>query len=167
MRYFVEASGEVLQVEATETGVRIGKREFEAHIESVPGSDRRHLRIGERGIALAARSVGDGWLIEIAGRPVRLAVEDERTHTIRELAPAQRGAGSREVRAPMAGLVLHIEVVAGQQVEAGTGLVVIEAMKMENELRAEGSGTVATIAVKEGSTVNPGDLLLTFSGEGP
>jgi biotin carboxyl carrier protein len=44
-------------------------------------------------------------------------------------------------------------------------LIVIEAMKMENELRAQGPGTVASIAAKEGETVNPGDLLLTFAAE--
>lgn len=165
MKYYLTGAGETLQVEATETGVRIGDRELDARIETVAGSTRRHLRIGDRGVPLAAQRVDEGWVIRIGGRAVRLAVEDERTHAIRELAPGLGAGAPREVRAPMAGLVLRLEVAEGQRVDAGTGLIVIEAMKMENELRAQGPGIVASIAAKEGTTVNPGDLLLTFATE--
>ena len=65
----------------------------------------------------------------------------------------------------MAGLVLRVEVEEGERVQIGTGLLVIEAMKMENEIRAEAEGTVATIAVSEGQAVDPDDLLLAFVGE--
>ncbi len=161
----MECDGQRLEIEATETGVRVGSLEADAHIDTVPGSERRHLRIGQAGIALSARPTADGWTIEIGGRPICLAVEDERTHSIRALAPVPRGAPRREVRAPMAGLVLRLEVTEGQPVAAGSGLLVIEAMKMENELRAEAPGVVASIAVQEGATVNPGDLLLSFAEE--
>ena len=165
MKYYVTGAGETLLVETTETGVRLADRELDAHIDTVAGSTRRHLRIGERGIPLAARRADDGWAIAIGGRSLWLSIEDERTHAIRELAPGIDAAAPREVRAPMAGLVLRLEVSEGQQVDSGTGLIVIEAMKMENELRAQGPGIVASIAAKEGETVNPGDLLLTFAKE--
>ncbi len=165
MKYYVTGAGETLLVEATEAGVRIADRELDAHIDAVAGSTRRHLRIGERGIRLAAWRADDGWVIGIAGRVVRLTIEDERTHAIRELAPGLGVGAPREVRAPMAGLVLRLEVSEGQHVDSGTGLIVIEAMKMENELRAQGPGIVASIAAKEGETVNRGDLLLTFATE--
>jgi pyruvate carboxylase subunit B len=165
VKYYVTGAGETLLVEATETGVRIADRKLDAHIDTVAGSTRRHLRIGEHGIPLAARRADDGWVIGIGGRVVRLTIEDERTHAIRELAPGLGAGAPREVRAPMAGLVLRLEVSEGQHVDSGTGLIVIEAMKMENELRAQRSGIVASIAAKEGETVNPGDLLLTFATE--
>jgi pyruvate carboxylase subunit B len=161
----VERAGQRLEVEATESGVRIAETELNAHIESVPGSQRRHLRIGERGVALAAQRAGDDWIVRIGGRLLRLTVEDERTHLIRELAPAHGQGAVDEVRAPMAGLILRVEVAEGQHVEAGAGLVVVEAMKMENELRAEAGGIVERIAVEEGQAVNPGDLLITFAGD--
>ena len=164
MKYFVAQAGELLEVEATESGVRIGGDELTARIESVPGSRRRHLRIGERGVALAAERADDGWIVRIGGRLLRLAVEDERTHLIRELTPSDGRRSAGEVRAPMAGLILRVEVTEGQRVEAGAGLVVVEAMKMENELRAEADGIVERIAVKEGQAVNPGDLLIQFAG---
>jgi len=165
VKYYVRRAGELVEVETTETGVRIAGRVAHAQIESVPGSERRHLLIGERGVPLSARRTDGGWAVEIYGRTVELALEDQRTHAIRELAPPHGLHAPREVRAPMAGLVLRVEVEEGQRVQAGTGLLVIEAMKMENEIRAEAAGTVATIAVAEGQAVDPDDLLLTFASE--
>lgn len=165
MKYYVTGAGETFEVEVTDTGVRVGDRELDARIETVAGSTRRHMRIGDRGVPLAAQRAEEGWVIGIGGRTVRFTIEDERTHAIRELTPGLGAGAPREVRAPMAGLVLRLEVSEGQHVEAGTGLIVIEAMKMENELRAQGPGIVASIPAQEGSTVNPGDLLLTFAAE--
>jgi len=165
VKYYVRRAGALVEVETTETGVRIAGREAHAQIESVPGGERRHLLIGERGVPISARRTDNGWAIEIYGRTVELSLEDQRTHTIRELAPPQERHVPREVRAPMAGLVLRVEVEEGQRVQVGAGLMVIEAMKMENEIRAEAAGTVATIAVAEGQAVDPDDLLLAFAGE--
>ena len=55
-----------------------------------------------------------------------------------------------------------IEVAVGQRVEKGDGLVILEAMKMENEFRAAGEGTVKEIRVQAGQAVNPGDVLLVI-----
>jgi biotin carboxyl carrier protein len=72
-------------------------------------------------------------------------------------APAAGGAG--QLTAPMAGLVLRVEVTAGQQVEAGQTVVVLEAMKMENAIGAPTAGTVKRIAVQPQQTVGQGDVL--------
>jgi pyruvate carboxylase subunit B len=61
----------------------------------------------------------------------------------------------------MPGLVVRVEVAVGQEVDAGTGLVVVEAMKMENELRAQGRGVVERIHVKAGDRVEKGAPLVT------
>jgi biotin carboxyl carrier protein len=61
----------------------------------------------------------------------------------------------------MPGLVLRIQVIEGQQVETGAGLVVVEAMKMENELRSPRAGVVRTIHVGIGQVVEKGALLVT------
>ena len=68
-------------------------------------------------------------------------------------APAVTGAGEPVV-APMPGNILKVNVTAGQAVKAGTVLVVLEAMKMENEIMAPKAGTVAQVLVQKGSTVN-------------
>ena len=68
--------------------------------------------------------------------------------------------GHNEVRAPMPGLVLDVMVEAGQEVEAGDGLVVLEAMKMENELRAGAAGVVSSIHVAAGDAVGKNAILI-------
>jgi biotin carboxyl carrier protein len=62
----------------------------------------------------------------------------------------------------MPGLVVKVEIEVGQKVETGAGLVVMEAMKMENELRAEAAGTVIEVHTEPGRTVDRGDLLVVI-----
>jgi pyruvate carboxylase subunit B len=62
--------------------------------------------------------------------------------------------------APMPGLVVRVNVKAGDTVEAGQGLIVMEAMKMENELRVQAAGRVKTVLVTPGSVVEKGALLI-------
>lgn len=163
MKYYVTLDGETREVELTPDGVRVDGREVAAEIATLPGSSLRHLRIGDRGWLLSAERGEDGWTLRLGGRAVDVHVEDERTRSIRELAGAGGpGEGPRELRAPMPGLVVRVLVEAGHEVEAGDGLVVMEAMKMENELSARGAGTVSQVLVEEGQTVNQDDVLVTL-----
>lgn len=74
-------------------------------------------------------------------------------------------AGQITVSAPMPGTVMDVRVTDGQHVEAGDILIILEAMKMENEILAPGAGTVASVAIGKGATVNAGDLLIEIDGE--
>ena len=66
---------------------------------------------------------------------------------------------SIEATSPMPGTVLEVKVAEGQQVQAGDTLIILEAMKMENEIPAPEAGTIVSVAVEKGATVNAGDLL--------
>jgi biotin carboxyl carrier protein len=95
------------------------------------------------------------------GELVEIDVQDERTRHIQSLVGAgkiQKGGGA--VKAPMPGLVVKVLVEPGAAVSAGQGLVVLEAMKMENEIGAPRAGRVAEIAVHTGQTVESGARLL-------
>ena len=72
---------------------------------------------------------------------------------------APASAGAVEVKAPMPGNILDVKVAAGASVKAGDVLVILEAMKMENEIFAPCAGTVSSVAVAKGAAVNPGDVL--------
>lgn len=74
------------------------------------------------------------------------------------LAGAQAGGAAR-ILAPMPGKVVRVLVTAGAHVEAGEGIVVVEAMKMQNEMKSPKAGTVASINADVGATVNGGDVL--------
>ena len=67
--------------------------------------------------------------------------------------------GRQQVTAPMPGKIVRVLVVAGEKVEAGQGLLVVEAMKMQNEIRAPKSGTIERVLVSEGQAVNSGHVL--------
>ena len=78
-------------------------------------------------------------------------------------APAPTADGGFTVRAPMPGSVLDVKVSVGDQAAEGDVLVVLEAMKMENELTAPQAGTVKQVLVKKGDNVNSGDPLIILS----
>jgi len=90
-------------------------------------------------------------------------VVDEKTDRLRKLMGDTGDAAKLSVlKAPMPGLVLKIQVEPGQQVKKGEGLVIIEAMKMENELKAIGPGVVKEIKVKEGQAVEKNEVMVVF-----
>ena len=98
---------------------------------------------------------GDTYLVDVGGRVHRVQLLDAR----RARAAATVGAGEREVRAAMPGKIVAVLVEAGAAVTRGQGLLVIEAMKMENEVTAPRDGTVQEIRVQPGQTVDAGELL--------
>lgn len=81
-------------------------------------------------------------------------------------APAPKAApapaGGEAVKSPMPGTILDVKVAAGQSVKKGTVLVILEAMKMENEILAPHDAVVAGVAVAKGSSVNAGDTIVTL-----
>ena len=97
------------------------------------------------------------------GRPVQLSVMDElKAQALDSLGDA---AGSGTIAADIPGLVVEIKVKEGQKVHQGEPVVVVEAMKMQNELVAAVSGTVTEVPVSEGQAVNPGDPLIIIEPE--
>jgi biotin carboxyl carrier protein len=101
--------------------------------------------------------VVDGWQFDVD-------VESEHRARLRQRASSARGDGARggpvELRAIIPGRVVSVDVAEGDAVDAGGRLLVVEAMKMQNELRSPRSGTVGRVAVGPGQTVELGDLLL-------
>ena len=76
---------------------------------------------------------------------------------------AAPAAGARYVEAPMPGNILDVKVAVGAQVKRGDVLVILEAMKMENEIVAPQDGTVASVSVAKGDTVNVNDVLVSLN----
>lgn len=165
VRYYARIGEDTREVLVDSRGISLEGETLEADISTLPGSDRQHLRMDGRSLSLFARRSGSAWIIELEGRLFEVSVEDERTRHIRELAShAAPVETRRDLRAPMPGLIVRVEVEVGQDVGKGDGLVVMEAMKMENELRAEAPGRVVSIEVEPGDAVERDAVLLRLDG---
>ena len=90
---------------------------------------------------------------------VRYAAQLRDPRSLRSRASADDGKGPRKLVAPMPGKVVRVLVEEGSEVEAGQGIVVVEAMKMQNEIRSPKKGVVRKLVASENSAVNAGDVL--------
>ena len=172
MRYYVTVGDRTVEVELGPEGVRVDGEAVEASLDRVEGTRIRSLLLDGASHRIVARPVERRvWDLHVRGRRLRAEAVDERTRTIREMTGAAAGpAGPRPVKAPMPGLVVKVEVEEGSDVVPGQGLVIVEAMKMENELKAEAEGRVSKVHVEPGQAVEQGQMLVEFEapegGEG-
>lgn len=165
MHYTVTLDGRTWQIVIDDDGLTVDGEAVDATLTPVPGTPLHALRFGAASHRVVAGRTGDGvWSLDVDGRPAEVEVVDERTRRLREMAGAAAGAdGPRPVKAPMPGLVVKVEVEEGQSLEPGQGIVIVEAMKMENELRAEVPARVSRIHVSAGDTVEKDQVLVELS----
>jgi pyruvate carboxylase subunit B len=166
MKYVVQLNDERKSVALEPDGVRY-ETEPAAHAElsDIEGSPVRMVRIGTHVYRVVAQKrQGRGrYTLWVDGYRFEAEALDERTRAIRDLSAASAGpSGPAPILAPMPGLIVRVNVQVGDKVEAGQGLVVMEAMKMENELRATGPGTVRSVEVSPGTAVEKGALLVAL-----
>ena len=109
--------------------------------------------------------IGYRYEVLFAGQRFEIAVEDEREKALTGSIHSAHESGEAMVRAPMPGLVLGLPMDAGSNVERGQTVVILEAMKMENDLASPITGKVREIRVSKGQTVNQGDVLVVVSAE--
>ena len=112
--------------------------------------------------------VADVWdqdgacVVDVGAERYVIHVEEQTRHIIRTKGGAGGGQGARTLVAPLPGRIVKIAVKPGDRIEKGATLLVIEAMKMENEFKAGASGTIAEVRVEAGQTVNGGDVLVVI-----
>lgn len=166
MSYFAHSGGRDhrLDVRQEKDGlhVRLDDREFQVDFLQVdPGL--YSLLIGGRSYEVDLLEVEDALMVLVNGQPFRVEIQEERERRLRAAAgKSVVRAGKRAVTAPMPGKVVRLLVQPGDAVRAGDGIVVMEAMKMENELKAPTAGTVKEIRVEEGRAVSGGDVLVVI-----
>jgi biotin carboxyl carrier protein len=163
MKYEIVIDGARRSVEFTSPGNNSSRVKFTVDGRLVEAcavriSDGTYsILVGGRSLEVTIEGTSSGLLARANGREFHLEVIDPRSWR------RGRGAGielegRQQLVAPMPGKIVRVLVAEGQQVEAGQGLLVIEAMKMQNEVRSPKSGTVEKLA-REGQTVNAGEIL--------
>ncbi len=166
MKYVVALDGERSTVSFDPDGISYeGGTPESAELSDIEGSPVRMVRIGTHVYRVVAQKrEGRGrYTLWVDGYRFECEALDERTRAIRDTSAATAApTGPAPVRAPMPGLIVRINVSVGDIVEAGQGVVVMEAMKMENELRATAAGRVKSVEVSPGATVEKGALLVAL-----
>jgi biotin carboxyl carrier protein len=144
------------------------------HIELAPGKfrlgDAREREVsvetpqpGIYSVLLDGRSYDarvDNGAVIVCGHRFEIEVRDPRRYSRQSAAGAHGGV--QRVTAPMPGKVVRVLVSVGDVVEAGQGIVVVEAMKMQNEMKAARPGKIANISVQAGATVTAGEVLVSI-----
>jgi biotin carboxyl carrier protein len=115
------------------------------------------LRIGNKAYEVKCERVGTDVHIWVGSQRFSAEVRDPRS--LRSRTRGVDDHGPRKLTAPMPGKVVRVLVSQGSQVEAGSGVLVVEAMKMQNEVKSPKKGTIQKVLVSEGSAVNAGDVL--------
>jgi acetyl/propionyl-CoA carboxylase alpha subunit len=115
------------------------------------------LRIGNQAYEVKCERVGGDLHLWVGSERFAAEVRDPRS--LRGRVRVVDDHGPRKLTAPMPGKIVRILVSQGDQVEAGAGVLVVEAMKMQNEIKAPKKGTIQKILVSEGAAVNAGDVL--------
>lgn len=168
MKYFVSIAGREIVVEIEGGHAVVDGRPVEAHLSRLEGTPLCNLALGDASCTLILAAAGRGqWRAERFGERWEVEVVDERTRHIRSLAgPGRKASGPPVLRAPMPGLVVRVPIAVGDQVASGAGIVVLEAMKMENELRVQAGGKVSAVHIKPGQAVEKGQVLVEFEVAG-
>jgi len=165
VRYFVAVGERELAVDATALpdgswDVRLdGKR---LSVDAVVAGEALSVRIDGRVVDLVLDGTAPAVRYAALGVRGQATVETERTRAEPSLGRATAARGQDSVVAPMPGRVVRVLVAPGDEVEAGAPLVVIEAMKMENELRAPRAARVRDVLVRPGDTLEGGAKLIAL-----
>jgi biotin carboxyl carrier protein len=164
VRYVVELNSGRKTVSIDADGVRYEDDvPIRAELSDIEGSPVRMVKLNTHVYRVVAeKRQGRGkYTLWVDGYRFETEALDERTRSIRDLSAAAAGpTGPAPIIAPMPGLIVRVNVSIGDWVEAGQGIVVMEAMKMENELRATAGGTVKSVPVGAGTAVEKGALLV-------
>jgi len=147
-----------LQILIDGNPIEIDSRDMQSVKEVEPGV--YSVLLEGRSFEVRAITAADGLRVETGSRRFAVEVRDPRDSS--RLAKTALGSGRKSISAPMPGKVVRLLVREGDSVDSGQGLVVVEAMKMQNEMKAPRAGRVAEVLVRDGDTVAAGDTLVVL-----
>jgi biotin carboxyl carrier protein len=143
--------------------VKIDGRDVEVDYRLLQGGELHSILTDHVNHEFALKRSEDGFEVWHGSKQLHVGISDEKTERFKRLmGDALSSVKTESLKAPMPGLILKIEIEVGQSIKKGDGLIIIEAMKMENELKAHTSGIVKEIKVKSGQPVEKNQVLVIF-----
>ena len=163
MKYLTKIEDKEYIVEIVDDNhVRVDEQIFNVDFESISGEPAFSILVDGKSYEAMVYPDNDKWQVMLRGRLYTVQVEDEREKRLRATAGASVSAtGEYHLKAPMPGLVVSLPVGNGQEVQKGDLLVILESMKMQNELKAPRDGVVKRVRVETGDSVEQKQTLLS------
>jgi len=164
MKYIAEVDGLDFSVEILdEHHIRFGEEILEIDLAAVRGQPLYSLIVNGESFEGYVYPDEEKWQVLLLGRSYSVSIEDEREKRLRTSQSGLVSTGREYIlKAPMPGLAIAVLVNEGDPVEKGQILVILESMKMQNELRAPFAGKVARLRIKSGESVQQKQILLTL-----
>ena len=163
MKYISTVNGKEYKIEIIdEHHVLLDGREIKIDFNSVSGQPIYSLLVDGKSYESFIYPGDDEWEVLLRGRLYTVVVEDERERRLRAAAGSSVSeSGEYHMKSPMPGMVIAIPVEEGQEIEKGDVLLILESMKMQNELKSPRAGTVGRVRVKPGESVEQRQILLS------
>lgn len=166
MRYLATLDGQEHEIEIEELAagsfaIRFGENRFEADLRRV-GPLSFSVIVNNRSFDLDVARDGEETVVASRSRSTRLIVSDAARPAARAAAKRREVSGRVEIKSAMPGRIINVLVAPGDQVKAEQGIVVVEAMKMENEVKAPKAGKVVEVSVVAGQAVEKGQLMVVI-----
>ena len=163
MKYITTVDDKEYLVEIIdEKHIKVNGKTYEVDFESVSGQPVYSLIVDGKSHESYVQQGDDNWQVLLRGRLYPVIVEDEREKRLRAAAGSGVAeSGEFHLKAPMPGLVVTVPVTEAQEVKKGQVLLILESMKMQNELKAPRDGTIGRIRVKAGESVEQRQTLLS------
>jgi len=171
VKYFIDIKGKQLEVDlpTDDSGTVIVDQEpLSVDVKDVGDKGVLSCMVGGVPYLMNLERTDDGYRVHVNGVDVKVGVADERAMSIRKLIGKRNSKrdSAGDIKAPMPGLVVKLLVSEGDVVTKGQGIIVVEAMKMENEIAAPIDGTVKAIKVEAGQAINKNELMIVIKGNG-
>src|SRR3972149_3425037 len=162
MKYITTIDNKEFEIEVVdERHIRIGERLLEVDFESVSGQPVFSLILDGKSFESFVYQGEEDWEVLIRGRQYQVKIEDEREKRLKAAAGGGVAEGGEfHLKAPMPGLVVAVLIEEGQEVKKGQVMLILESMKMQNELKSPRDGVMGRVRVKAGESVEQRHNLL-------
>ncbi|PWH12974.1 MAG: acetyl-CoA carboxylase biotin carboxyl carrier protein subunit [Anaerolineae bacterium] len=162
MKYVTTIEGKEYNIEIVdEKHIRLNDQVLEVDLVSVNGQPVYSLLLGGKSYEAYIYPEEKEWQVLLHGQQYKATVEDEREKRLKTAGGARAETGEFHLKAPMPGLVVSVPVEEGQTIKKGQVLLILESMKMQNELKSPRDGTVHRIRVRPGESVEQRQTLLS------
>lgn len=164
MKYVANVGEEQFVIDINRDGkITVDGKEIEVDMQHTVGSTMYSFLINGKSHEVRMRIEDQCYEVLLGGEILEVMVEDERTRRLAGVRGVTGDAGELVIKAPMPGVVVEVPVKAGQEIEEGETVLVLESMKMQNEFKASRAGTVKRVQVAPGDEVKQNKVMVIIS----